>query len=60
MADIGEIINENASSRTITPAAVGSQVALMTIISVSYMCFLAESCSLLPDPYNRDIQRIAT
>ncbi|KAG1903283.1 uncharacterized protein F5891DRAFT_1211537 [Suillus fuscotomentosus] len=33
MADIGEIINENASSRTITPAAVGSQVALMTIIS---------------------------
>ncbi|KAG2109235.1 uncharacterized protein F5147DRAFT_753188 [Suillus discolor] len=32
MADIGEIINENAS-RTITPAAVGSQVALMSIIS---------------------------
>ncbi|KAG2159151.1 uncharacterized protein EDB93DRAFT_1118427 [Suillus bovinus] len=32
MADIGEIINQNAS-RTITPAAVGSQVALMTIIS---------------------------
>lgn len=33
MADIGEIINLNAS-RTITPAAVGSQVALMSIISV--------------------------
>jgi hypothetical protein len=33
MADIGEIINQNAS-RTITPAAVGSQVALMSIISV--------------------------
>ncbi|KAG1860839.1 hypothetical protein F4604DRAFT_1790278 [Suillus subluteus] len=34
MADIGEIINQNAS-RTITPAAVSSQVALMSIISVS-------------------------
>ncbi|KAG1739129.1 uncharacterized protein EDB91DRAFT_1136016 [Suillus paluster] len=33
MADIGQIINANAS-RTITPAAVGSQVALMSIISV--------------------------
>lgn len=32
MADIGDIINEN-TSRTITPAAVGSQVALMSIIS---------------------------
>ncbi|KAG1772177.1 late exocytosis, associated with Golgi transport-domain-containing protein [Suillus occidentalis] len=33
MADIGEIINQNAS-RAITPAAVGSQVALMSIISI--------------------------
>ncbi|KAG2369219.1 hypothetical protein BDR07DRAFT_1267749 [Suillus spraguei] len=34
MANIGDIINENVgNSRTITPAAVGSQVALMSIIS---------------------------
>ncbi|KIJ65940.1 hypothetical protein HYDPIDRAFT_87248 [Hydnomerulius pinastri MD-312] len=34
MADIGKIIDENAS-RTLAPAAVGSQVALMTIISAA-------------------------
>ncbi|KAG9312116.1 hypothetical protein JVU11DRAFT_7403 [Chiua virens] len=34
MADIGTIIDENAS-RALAPAAVGSQVALMSIISVA-------------------------
>lgn len=59
MADIGEIINQNAS-RAITPAAVGSQVALMSIISVSYVGFLLAFRSFLPDRYNCSIQRIAT
>ncbi|OAX42791.1 DUF221-domain-containing protein [Rhizopogon vinicolor AM-OR11-026] len=33
MADIGQIITSNTGSRTLAPAAVGSQVALMSIIS---------------------------
>ncbi|KAH0829161.1 hypothetical protein J3R83DRAFT_2670 [Lanmaoa asiatica] len=35
MADIGTIIDENAASRALAPTAVGSQVALMTVVSVA-------------------------
>ena len=35
MSDFGDLIDQNANLRTLAPAAVGTQVALMSIVSVS-------------------------
>jgi hypothetical protein len=61
MADIGDIINANAS-RTLAPAAVGSQVALMSIISASgLISFYSKKLhSRLLGRHDCRIQRIAT
>lgn len=59
MADIGTIIDENAS-RALAPAAVGSQVALMSIVSVGR--FHPRTCpchaSTIAGSYGGGIQRL--
>lgn len=35
MSDFGDLLDQNANLRTLAPAAVGTQVALMSIVSVS-------------------------
>lgn len=34
--DFGDLIDQSANLRTLAPAAVASQVALMTVVSVSH------------------------
>jgi hypothetical protein len=49
----GDIIGKNANSRTLLPAAVGSQVALMTLVSVSAfvvtlrLCLTCSTCTYI-------------
>ena len=40
MSDFGDLIDQNANLRTLAPAAVGSQVLLMSLVSVRQLTFL--------------------